>query len=196
MVRGPASPRPVKLIELQLETLDQLFDPLDPFPTPSRDLAKGAEEFIVSWARDLPQRCDIALRFYLPSLEARVSDTDALKLAIESHFTYRANRCRGDLKELVTIGQISLVIGLGVLAGCILLREIVRSLLAPGAFSGFLAESLVIVGWVANWRPIDVFLYDWWPIERRRRLFLKLAAAPVEIASRTVDADQGRVIAS
>jgi hypothetical protein len=23
-------------------------------------------------------------------------------------------------------------------------------------------ESLLIFGWVANWRPIEIFLSDWW----------------------------------
>jgi hypothetical protein len=40
-------------------------------------------------------------------------------------------------------------------------------------------ESLIIVGWVANWRPIEIYLYDWWPIRRRRRLLARIAAAPV-----------------
>ena len=29
-------------------------------------------------------------------------------------------------------------------------------------------ESLLIFGWVANWRPIEIFLYEWWPVVRRR----------------------------
>jgi hypothetical protein len=44
-----------------------------------------------------------------------------------------------------------------------------------------LRESLVIVGWVANWRPIEMFLYDWWPIARRRDLYRRLANAKVVI---------------
>jgi hypothetical protein len=40
---------------------------------------------------------------------------------------------------------------------------------------------LIILGWVANWRPIEIFLYDWWPLAQRRRLYLRLASAPVEV---------------
>jgi hypothetical protein len=42
-------------------------------------------------------------------------------------------------------------------------------------------ESLLIFGWVANWRPIEVFLYDWWPIVRRRNLYQRLSAAHVKL---------------
>jgi hypothetical protein len=31
------------------------------------------------------------------------------------------------------------------------------------------------------WRPIQVFLYDWWPIHRRRRIYEKLAQIPVTL---------------
>jgi hypothetical protein len=30
--------------------------------------------------------------------------------------------------------------------------------------------SLVIGGWVAMWRPMEVFLYDWWPVRAEARL--------------------------
>jgi hypothetical protein len=34
---------------------------------------------------------------------------------------------------------------------------------------------------VANWRPIEIFIYDWWPIVRKRNLYRRLAAAKVEL---------------
>ena len=40
-------------------------------------------------------------------------------------------------------------------------------------------EGLYIVGWVAMWRPLEVFLYDWRPIRHRARLYAKLARIPV-----------------
>ena len=44
-----------------------------------------------------------------------------------------------------------------------------------------LRESLLIGGWVAMWRPLEVFLYDWWPIREEARLFDRLSAMPVRI---------------
>jgi hypothetical protein len=45
-----------------------------------------------------------------------------------------------------------------------------------------LRESLLIGGWVAMWRPLEVFLYEWWPIRAEARLYDRLAAMPVRIA--------------
>jgi hypothetical protein len=47
-----------------------------------------------------------------------------------------------------------------------------------------LEESLIIVGWVANWRPLEIYLYDWWPIRRRVLLYRRIAAAPLKVQSR------------
>lgn len=172
-----------QLIELRLHSVDQIFDPFDPFPIPTRDLAKGAEEFIVGWALDLPRKAPLALRIYLPAESAGAPDVHGLGAAISSHFLYRAKRTRSDIRELLAIGRASLLIGLCALGACMVLRQILQDAAPRGALSGFFVEGLVIVGWVANWRPVEIFLYDWWPLDRRRQLYLRLAAAPVEVTS-------------
>jgi len=45
----------------------------------------------------------------------------------------------------------------------------------------FCLGGLIIVGWVANWRPIEIFLYEWWPLAQQRRLRERIAAARVEV---------------
>ena len=30
------------------------------------------------------------------------------------------------------------------------------------------------------WRPMQIYLYDWWPLRRRGRIFVKLSHMPVE----------------
>ena len=44
-----------------------------------------------------------------------------------------------------------------------------------------IAESLVVVGWVAMWRPLEVLLYDRIPFRRRLRLFDRLAGATIRL---------------
>ena len=45
-----------------------------------------------------------------------------------------------------------------------------------------------IGAWVALWRPIEIFLYDWWPIRAEARLFDRLSQMEV----RTVSAPPGK----
>ena len=86
-----------------------------------------------------------------------------------------------DLNELFRVGRQSLLIGVIVLAACVLTARAVTIELGSETIGGILRESLIILGWVANWKPIEIFLYDWWPLARRRNLYRRLAAAIVEL---------------
>jgi hypothetical protein len=170
-------------IELRLVELDQLFDPFDPFPIPTRDLARSAEEFIVGWARELPRDATFQIIVHLSQGEATGSAAAGLCEALKRHFTYRAERVTGDLHELFRIGRQSLLIGLAVLGACVLGGRLASGALGESDVASFFAEGLIILGWVANWRPIEIFLYEWWPLAQRRRLYQRLAAAAVEVRS-------------
>lgn len=52
----------------------------------------------------------------------------------------------------------------------------------PQHFGELLRQGLVICGWVAMWRPLEIFLYGWWPIRREARLYDRLSIMPVRIA--------------
>jgi len=47
-------PPTANTIEIKIEEIAQLFHNLDSFPFREKDLDREAEEFIVSWARELP----------------------------------------------------------------------------------------------------------------------------------------------
>jgi hypothetical protein len=105
---------------------------------------------------------------------------------IHHYFAAQAANARLRLREHLRLGRLSLVIGLSFLGACIALRR----LLLPdpaGALAQIMAEGLLICGWVAMWRPLDIMLYDWWPIRRDWRIYEKLAAMPVELRPRRPD---------
>lgn len=168
-------------IELRVESISQLFDTLDPFPFPERDLDSEAEEYIVGWARELPRRQPISILVHVPEEEAHSRSAETLPDSLARFFTYRAGLVSRDLKEMFRIGRRALAIGVGVLALCLTANQFVSGWLDGTAFGRFVTESLIIVGWVANWKPIEIFLYDWWPLVRRRNLYMRLANAKVAI---------------
>lgn len=168
-------------IELRVERIAHLFDALDPFPFPQRDLSKTAEDFIVGWARELPAHQPIRIVLHLPPDEARSSAASTLKDAVSYYFNDRRNRIDLEIRDLFRIGRISLVIGLSVLATCVIVGQYLAHQFGEGYISRFFNEGLIILGWVANWRPIDIFLYQWWPMIRLRNLYRRLSAAEVEL---------------
>ena len=155
-------------IELRIEELSQLFHSLDPFPFRERDLDKDAEEFIVGWARELPADQQLRIVIHLPESQASTSEAHEIAVALNRYFSHRARVIALDLNELFRIGWRSLVIGLTVLSLCVIAGQMAAATLTPRPLGRVIEESLTIFGWVANWRPIEIFLYEWWPIVRRR----------------------------
>jgi len=169
-------------IEIKVREIGRLFHALDPLPFRERDLDSAVEDYVVGWARELPGDQSIEIIVHLPREEADRDEAGEIADAIHNYFAYRSQVTQSELKELFRIGRASVLIGVTVLATCFLLGGIADVLVGQSRFGRFINESLVIVGWVANWRPIQIFLYDWWPLARRRALFDRLATARVRVA--------------
>jgi len=162
-------------IELHLDELSQLFNSMDPTPFRHRDLDRDAEEFIESWALEYPQ----ATRFHITVCLAKMPPEDPSELAAEAirnYFTYKSALSRRMVSVLFREGRTSLVIGLAFLSACLLAADLLQ-----GTFLKILRESLTIGGWVAMWRPMQTFLYDWWPLMRRSRIYRHLGLAHVRV---------------
>ena len=116
-----------------------------------------------------------------------------LRDAIHEFFRHRAESYRHRLRELFRVGRTSLMIGLAVLAAAIALGDFLASLMKGSRIGEILRESLTIGGWVSMWRPLEVFLYDWWPIRNERRIYDRLSSAAVRInCSGRQDAERPR----
>jgi len=172
---------PPDAIELRVEKIAQLFHSLDPYPFRERDLDKDAEDYVIAWARALDRNEPIAIVVHVPESEAQSKAAAELPEAFARYFAYRADSLQRELKELFRVGRRSLAIGMTILAACLLSAHFIAGYLFNPPFQRLVEESLLILGWVANWRPIEIFFYDWWPIARRRDLYRRLAEAHVII---------------
>ena len=169
-------------IEIHVSELKQLFNAIDPSPFREKDLDPNAEEFIVSWAREAHRDARLALLVYLDRPAGMPEEPGILRDAIREFFTHRAETTRRRLRQLLRLGRTSLAIGLVFLAVSIAVGDLLAKLLGGEHLGEILRESLLIGGWVAMWRPLEIFLYEWWPIRAEARLYDRLAAMPVRIA--------------
>jgi ABC-type spermidine/putrescine transport system permease subunit I len=168
-------------IAIRARTIGQLFNTFDPSPFREKDLDNGVEEFLVGWVRELPPGTPFRIVIHLPADEAAKPEAAEIAAAFAHYFRDRAQASRRDLRELLRIGWRSLLIGLAVLVVCLVASQIAAKSIANITVARVVEESLIIVGWVANWRPIEIYLYDWWPIVRRVRLYRRIAAAHVRV---------------
>ncbi len=173
---------PASAIEVQVTALEQLFNSLDPFPFRERDLDRSAEEFIVGWARELPSSRPLEIIIHIPATKARGWKEADIEDAFHRYFEYRADMVGRDLSELFRVGRRSLQIGLAVLLASVGLSELSNATFGHEGIFAVINEGLIILGWVANWRPIEIFLYEWWPVAGHRALYRRLAKAKVRFA--------------
>jgi hypothetical protein len=157
-------------IKLRLRDINQLFNSMDPSPFLEKDLDDEAEEFIVGWAREFPPGAPVRLRVQL----------EQIRQAVHNHFAHRAELTNLEFRALMKQGWTSLAIGLSCLVACLVLSKMLPNGEA-GTWANVLRESLTIAGWVAMWRPMQIYLYDWWPLRRRGRIYAKLSQMPVEV---------------
>jgi hypothetical protein len=168
-------------IEVRLRELNQLFNSFDPSPFHERDLDDDAENFIVGWAREVHNKGPFHIVVHLPAPEAKKAHERGLGSVIGRYFEYRTGMIERDLRDLFRVGRTSLAIGVGVLAACTALGQVVHAVFPVSAPAQILTEGLTIFGWVANWRPAEIFFYDVWAMRRRLGLYRRLAAAEVEV---------------
>lgn len=171
------------LIELSLNKIGQLYNSFDPSPFHEKELDSDADAYIVSAVREIGADKPIKLVIDLPPEELKAPGAADIERAIRNHFGYRLQTARRDLRHELQRGRTSLFIGLAFLAACMAGREVALTFV-PSAIQRILSEGLLIIGWVAMWGPLEVFLYGWWPIIGRRRILERLAVIDVELVAR------------
>jgi hypothetical protein len=189
MTAGPDSgqavagvPQPARghaMLELHLGELRQLFNSMDPAPFRERDLDPKASDYIVDWAAEAPTDQALAMVVHLG---ADAPDGTMVGDAVREYFRGRAVAKRRELSRLFRVGRISLVIGQAFLGVAIVVGESLAGMISKEGYAWLVKESLVIGGWVALWRPLEIFLYDWWPLRAQAKLYDRLGRMRVSVA--------------
>ena len=176
------------VVPLRVKHVRELFSSLDSSPFRDQDLDDDVEYYIVEACReigrDTPMKIVIHVEEGAPD-EAAQKDVQA---SMHRYFRYRLDRTQLDLRAVLREGRLSLAIGLVFLTACLVARHLLGRWV-PGTATDVAGEGLLIMGWVAMWRPIQIFLYDWWPHWRRRTRFARLTE--VEIQLTTLSAESG-----
>jgi len=178
---APTGTAPVRQIELRVAELAELFNSLDPTPFHHRDLDRDAEEFLESWALEHPPGSEYRIVVHIERMPS--ADPSALVAeAVRNYFDYKSVLTGRALRTLLAEGRTCLAIGVGFLAACLAGAEAIK-LVPRLPFGDLMSEGLLIGGWVAMWRPLQIFLYEWWPIARKRRIYQALARSSVQVVA-------------
>ena len=166
-------------IQLSLQSVEQILLTRGTSAYSRHMLNEDVEEFIVEEAQSCPRRNAIVITISLPTQEiARGWQVEA---AIKDHFRYLKKKSEKKLKYTLQLGWRSLLVGFAFLVLVFMLTKIGNDLIPKGGVAVMIRESLVILGWVAMWRPADLLLYEWYPFKRDATLFGRLAESEVRV---------------
>jgi hypothetical protein len=124
-VRPERAPESRGHLRLSLQRIGQLFNSLDPSPFYEKDLDEDAEQFLVSWARELHPHADLRLTLYLKEPPPAPAPERWVMGAIHHYFAERAQMFEAELRALLRRGRLSLLIGISFLSVFTLLAQIV-----------------------------------------------------------------------
>jgi hypothetical protein len=160
-------------VNIHVRDLAQMFNSLDPSPFWDRDLDQQAAGFIEGEFSDRLRTDRWLLHVHAHEGTATAAD---LQAALERYYERLVASTRLSLREQTRVGEIALIAGVAVFSLCISLESALRAL--PRA----LDEGLIVLAWIALWRPIEMLAYGWVPLYRRRRLYDRLRRMRVSVS--------------
>lgn len=163
-------------IQVRIGSVEQLFNPIDPSPLPERSLHPEVADWIEEWAEDIGRHHPLDVEVHVAN--GRLDGREALIAhAIQAHFEYRTWQLSRSLHKLLGEGRISLAIGLVALFGFTMASRLIGP--SDSAVVEVVREGLAVLGWVSMWQPLQILLYEWWPIRRERSACRRIAEATV-----------------
>lgn len=168
-------------LELHVTTLSALLRRqgtalAEPGPDPT------AMEVLVAAAQHAPPTATFTVRVRCD--DPTVSDDARAAAVLQRYFRYEIDHVGRQITGLLREGRRNLLLGFVVVVLLLVLAETINAL-GFGTAMSTVSESLIIIAWVALWRPAELLLFDHWPLRRRRRLARRLASAPVEVVHGT-----------
>jgi len=170
------------LIEIDLTSVDQIFNSLDHAPFHEKELDPNAEEYIVDIVDDFPLKTPFHLIIYLPACVDCREQADKIPAAIRSHFRYRMMEQDLKFRARFRYGRWAFLVGILFVAGVMALRELIWNALGSSdLISTIIVDIILIIAWAAMWEPVTVLLYELWPIIQQKKTYEKISKMEIEV---------------
>ncbi|HYK99897.1 MAG TPA: hypothetical protein VEU78_01780 [Steroidobacteraceae bacterium] len=175
--RARHAPQRAASVSIHVRDVAQMFNSLDPSPFWDRDLDREAAEFIEEEFAEKLAAHTWHLHVHAQGGAALAAD---LQAAVEHYYERLAGSARYRLRNEMRLSQLALLGGVTIFLLSMTIRGILAGML-QGSAPRMLDEGLIIIAWLALWRPVESLVYGWVPEYRRRRLYERLAAVRVSV---------------
>jgi hypothetical protein len=163
------------IVEVTVNNTRQLFNDRDPTPFKERELDQNFVTFLLNSVQEFPYKAKTRLRIIINKEPDSAAEKVHIQEAIHSFFKYEAGLVHSRKKKSMREGRLFMVVGLFTLFSCLSFSQLLESSFSQSKIMLIIQEGLVIIGWVAMWRPLEMFLYDWWPLREQQLYMNKIA---------------------
>lgn len=168
----------VTCIDVSFRDFKQLYDGRDPSPFYERDLDEDLARYLVMSCEEIGREQDIKIVMKEDEPSQKTKHKDDFVHALHRYFEHEVRATENELKHLFKQGRSSLIFGLVFLILCVSLA--VKFVGEESVLNRAFFEGLIITGWVALWKPLNIFLYEWWPFRRKKRVYTILSQIKIE----------------
>jgi len=165
-------------VSIHVRNLAQMFNSLDPSPFWDRDLDVDAAQFI---EEEFSEKLSAEVWHLHVHAQEGASLESALQAAVQHYYERLANSARRRLRDQMRIARIALLGGFGIFLLSMSARGVLKGVLQE--VPQMLDEGLIILAWLALWRPTEMLVYEWVPLFHTRRLYQRLAGIRVQVRS-------------
>lgn len=169
------------VVEMWFKSLDQLFDPADPFPYPGKELTDIAEDAIFGQFIDLNIGKEDSLVITIPGDSVSPGSEDVMAQAVQRHFSFRLNDLAKEKISSWREGKVSVALALVNACISVILFYIFYNTVAPSFSFSIIIGVFVIMNWVTIWDTYEYFLYDYRKLWRKYQVYKKLTRTQVTI---------------
>jgi len=167
-------------IELRIQSLEQLFDSLDPAPFHAKALDREADAYLRESAGEHASLHGLSISIHGPaSLGACMGD---IASGIHAHYRLASEQSERRHRRRRRVGRAALIAGSIILIAALFIRSWIKTI--EGSVGEVLAEGLLILAWVALWRPIESIVFDSWESREERKLLSALSTVPVRFVAK------------
>lgn len=164
-------------IELRLEALQDLLDAPEPRPLEGRFEERTGVERILDRlrSRNTGRLESLSARFLVEEMPGP-GTRERVDAALKALWRYQDERLGEEIVTIRRDGIRALGKGSLFLLACMLVSAVAsESTFLPDLLRSLISEGFIIAGWVGLWHPMELLLYEWWPVARDRRLYRLVA---------------------
>lgn len=163
------------LIEVSLESYQEVFNGWDPSPFRRRDIEPELLDFIYHCSEDIPLRQPVELCFYMPKDQYDEQKEQLTKVGFTNNLNFIASKIRKELKS--SHRKIFLYVLMSLIF--LLMAYFLRSQSFENLFTTILTEGMFIGGWVFLWEAFSLFFFTDQEHKRKLKLIQRLLDYPI-----------------